>query len=135
MFMERTVPNCSIDEVVCHALNKREMHQRKKKCKQEVSRLALEITKIFNLDFYDLEYGGRKREVVIPRQIFCYIARNKMNAEDRITGECINRDRTTVITSCQAVQNLLDTEDEMFLEYWNKFNNNARSEFVLNRLS
>ena len=53
----------------------------------------------------------RKRGIVIARQLSMYLAKNLTNKSLKAIGENFGgRDHSTVIYSCKAVQDLLDTD-------------------------
>ena len=53
----------------------------------------------------------RKRSIVIARQLSMYLAKNLTNKSLKAIGENFGgRDHSTVIYSCKAVQDLLDTD-------------------------
>lgn len=76
-------------------------------------------------EFYDVDYDqmlskSRKRDITQPRQITMYLAKKFTNNSLKAIGEHFTgRDHTTVIHSCNTVENLLDTDPdyrEKFLE-------------------
>jgi len=68
----------------------------------------------------------RKHEIVSCRMIFCYAARKKTNYSLKSIGDFINRHYTTVIHSCQTINDHFDTQDERFLADWNRYLNNSK---------
>lgn len=60
---------------------------------------------------------SRKREVVVARQLICYWSRAMTKFSLKEIGLLIGgKDHTTVIHSCNAVNNLLKTGDNMMTE-------------------
>ena len=58
-----------------------------------------------------LQGETRKRQIVIARQLSMYLAKNMTNASLKAIGEQFGgRDHSTVIHSCKAVQDLMDTD-------------------------
>lgn len=53
----------------------------------------------------------RGRDVVIYRQLFCYISKKFTNASLKKIGFIINRDHSTTIHSIKTINNLKDTDD------------------------
>lgn len=54
----------------------------------------------------------KKREVVIARQLICYFSKTHTGLSLKKIGEALGgRDHTTVIHSCQTIEDLLDTKD------------------------
>jgi chromosomal replication initiator protein len=66
----------------------------------------------FNLDINSIQGKTRKRSVVIARQLSMYLAKNLTSQSLKSIGENFGgRDHATVIHSCKAVQNMLDTDN------------------------
>ena len=58
-----------------------------------------------------LQSETRKRQIVIARQLSMYLAKNMTNSSLKAIGEQFGgRDHSTVIHSCKAVQDLMDTD-------------------------
>ncbi|NJN33828.1 MAG: chromosomal replication initiator protein DnaA [Saprospiraceae bacterium] len=58
-----------------------------------------------------LQGETRKRQIVIARQLSMYLAKNMTNASLKAIGDQFGgRDHSTVIHSCKAVQDLMDTD-------------------------
>lgn len=65
----------------------------------------------FNVPVEKLAAKTRKRSIVIARQLSMYLAKNLTNKSLKAIGENFGgRDHSTVIYSCKAVQDLLDTD-------------------------
>ncbi len=65
----------------------------------------------FNIGVDKLQGKTRKRQVVIARQLSMYLAKKMTNKSLKAIGENFGgRDHSTVIYSCKAVQDLLDTD-------------------------
>jgi len=82
------------------------------------------VCKFYNLPYDDLLSKTRKREIVQARQITMYLAKKFTKSSLKTIGEHFSgKDHTTVIHSCQTVENLLDTDNnyrEKFLELQQK---------------
>jgi chromosomal replication initiator protein len=84
------------------------------------SNTELKIEDIQNMvcEFYGLGYDtllskSRKREIVQARQITMYLAKKFTKNSLKSIGEHFaGKDHTTVIHSCQTVENLMDTDSE-----------------------
>jgi chromosomal replication initiator protein len=67
-------------------------------------------------DFFALPYDkivskSRKREIVMVRQIAMYLSKNHTNYSTAQIGDQIGKkDHTTVLHSCKAIQNMIDTD-------------------------
>ena len=71
------------------------------------------VCESFNIPLDKLKEKTRKREVVQARQLSMYLAKNFTNNSLKIIGKHFGgRDHSTVIHSCQAIQNLLDTDSD-----------------------
>jgi chromosomal replication initiator protein len=121
----RELEGALISLIAQSSLNRRQIDVdlAKEVIKNFVSEISKEITieYITKLvaDHYDVEMNKiqgktRKRSVVIARQLSMYLAKNLTNKSLKAIGENFGgRDHSTVIYSCQAVKNMLDT-DTMF---------------------
>jgi chromosomal replication initiator protein len=69
------------------------------------------VAEHFNVPLDKLAAETRKRQIVIARQLSMYLAKNMTNASLKAIGEQFGgRDHSTVIHSCRAVQDLMDTD-------------------------
>jgi chromosomal replication initiator protein len=103
-------------------LNRREIdiELAKEVIKNFVKQMSKEITvefiqklvaEHFDLQVDKLKGQTRKRSIVIARQLSMYLAKNLTNKSLKAIGENFGgRDHSTVIYSCKAVQDLLDTD-------------------------
>ena len=119
----RELEGALISLVAQSSLNRREIDLTLAKdvIKNFVSEISKEITIEYIIklvaDHYELDVGRiqgktRKRSVVIARQLSMYLAKNLTNKSLKAIGENFGgRDHSTVIYSCQAVQNMLDNID------------------------
>ena len=65
----------------------------------------------FDVSVDKLQGKTRKRQVVIARQLSMYLSKKMTNKSLKAIGENFGgRDHSTVIYSCKAVQDLLDTD-------------------------
>ncbi len=88
--------------------------------KKFVSQISKEITvefiqklvaEHFDVSVEKLQGKTRKRSIVIARQLSMYLAKNMTNQSLKAIGENFGgRDHSTVIYSCKAVSDLLDTD-------------------------
>lgn len=71
------------------------------------------VCEYFNVPMDHLREKTRKRMVVQARQLSMFLAKNYTKNSLKSIGKHFGgRDHSTVIHSCQAVQNLIDTDDE-----------------------
>jgi chromosomal replication initiator protein len=71
------------------------------------------VCEYFHLPYDRLQAKTRKREVVQARQITMYLAKKFTKYSLKHIGEHFGGfDHTTVIHSCQTVENLMDTDSE-----------------------
>jgi chromosomal replication initiation ATPase DnaA len=83
----------------------------------ELKQLRSEVEAIFK--FEDLSVETRKREIVMVRQIFCYIAKGmRFRVED--IGREIRQHHSNVSVSCDSVKDLFDTGNDEFIDCWNQ---------------
>ena len=118
----RELEGVLISLVAQSTLNRREidMDLAKEVIKNFVHQMSKEITVDFIqklvADHFDvpvekLKGQTRKRSIVIARQLSMYLAKNLTNKSLKAIGENFGgRDHSTVIYSCKAVQDLLDTD-------------------------
>ncbi len=118
----RELEGVLISLVAQSTLNRREidLDLAKEVIKNFVSQMSKEITVDFIqklvADHFDvpvekLKSQTRKRGIVIARQLSMYLAKNLTNKSLKAIGENFGgRDHSTVIYSCKAVQDLLDTD-------------------------
>lgn len=82
------------------------------------------VCKFYGMDYDALLAKTRKREIVQARQITMYLAKKFTRSSLKSIGDHFSgKDHTTVIHSCQTVENLLDTDTsyrEKFLELQQK---------------
>jgi len=65
----------------------------------------------FNVEVDKLRAKTRKRQVVVARQLSMYLAKNHTKSSLKSIGENFGgRDHSTVIYSCKAVQDMMDTD-------------------------
>jgi len=118
----RELEGVLVSLVAQSSLNRREMDLglAKEVIKNFVKQINKEITVDFiqNLvaDHFEvtvdkLQGKTRKRSIVIARQLSMYLAKKMTNQSLKAIGENFGgRDHSTVIYSCKAVQDLLDTD-------------------------
>ena len=118
----RELEGVLISLVAQSTLNRREidMDLAKEVIKNFVTQMSKEITvpfiqklvaEHFDVPVDKLKGQTRKRGIVIARQLSMYLAKNLTNKSLKAIGENFGgRDHSTVIYSCKAVQDLLDTD-------------------------
>ena len=71
------------------------------------------VAEHYNISVDKLRAKTRKRPVVIARQLSMFLAKNLTNKSLKSIGEMFGgRDHSTVIYSCRAVQDMMDTDRE-----------------------
>ena len=69
------------------------------------------VAEHFSVPVEKLQHETRKRNVVIARQLSMYLAKKLTNKSLKAIGETFGgRDHSTVIYSCKAVQDMMDTD-------------------------
>ena len=69
------------------------------------------VAEHFNVPVEKLHHETRKRNIVIARQLSMYLAKKLTNKSLKAIGEQFGgRDHSTVIYSCKAVQDMMDTD-------------------------
>ena len=76
-----------------------------------VENIKMLVAEHLNVPVEKLQGKTRKRSVVIARQLSMYLAKNLTNKSLKAIGDNFGgRDHSTVIYSCRAVRNLMDTD-------------------------
>jgi chromosomal replication initiator protein len=71
------------------------------------------VCEFFNMPYERLMMKTRRREVVQARQISMYLAKKFTKSSLKAIGQHFGGfDHTTVIHSCQTVENLMDTDSD-----------------------
>lgn len=72
------------------------------------------VSEYFEVPMDKLQGKTRKRAVVIARQLSMYLAKNLTNNSFKTIGDSFGgRDHSTVIYSCKAVQDMIDTDEKI----------------------
>lgn len=118
----RELEGVLISLIAQSSLNRREIDLKLAKdvIKNFVTQISKEITveyiqqlvaEHFQVPVEKLQGKTRKRSIVIARQLSMYLAKNLTNKSLKSIGENFGgRDHSTVIYSCRAVQDLMDTD-------------------------
>ncbi len=118
----RELEGVLISLIAQSSLNRREINidLAKEVIQNFVSEISKEVTVEFIqkmvAEYYDLKVENlkgktRKRSIVIARQLSMYLAKNMTNKSLKVIGDNFGgRDHSTVIYSCKAVKDLLDTD-------------------------
>lgn len=71
------------------------------------------VAEHFQIPVDKLRAKTRKRPIVVARQLSMYLAKNLTNKSLKVIGEMFGgRDHTTVLYSCRAIQDQMDTDKE-----------------------
>jgi chromosomal replication initiator protein len=84
--------------------------------KKKISLLLVveKVAKFFNLAPSDLKAKSRKKNLILPRQISMYLARELTNLSLSEIGEAFGKkDHTTVIYACQKIKSLLSLDNKI----------------------
>lgn len=71
----------------------------------------------------------RDKEIASARHIFCYLGRSHTGASLLAIGKFLGRDHTTVINSIKVVNDMIDTDYEVFVDMVNECNNYITRQF------
>jgi len=85
-----------------------------------LSDILADVSEASGVSVEQITGESRKEEIRIARQMFCYVARKTGKWSDEQIGTEITRDRTTVIHSCDVVENMLDTKEPNYTKLWNR---------------
>jgi len=66
----------------------------------------------------DVIRGPRKSSIIIARHLYCWFAMNLSGKTSIEIGNSINRDHSTVLHARDKVQNMIDTNDELYMPYY-----------------
>jgi chromosomal replication initiator protein len=70
----------------------------------DTAHVQKEVAKKFNVDVGDLKGKSRGREIVIPRQVAMYLARELTELSLPALGKVFGRDHSTVLHACRKVE-------------------------------
>ena len=91
---------------------------------QQISQMIEIISVCSNVPIEIMASKTRKREVVFARQIAFYFLRKRFNRFENISlnvvGKHLNRDHSTVLHSCEVIQNAIETNDSFVMPMFNK---------------
>lgn len=73
------------------------------------------ISRVTGVEAGEIFGKNRKREVAAARHMFCYMARKYTNATLGQAGKFLGRDHTTAINSVKVCNDMLDIQDEVFV--------------------
>ncbi len=74
----------------------------------------------------DVQGQSRKRELVLLRHMYCYLCmKYRLFSSQGAVGDTIgDRDHTTIIHSCQTIQDQIDTQNAATIDLLTYINNN-----------
>ena len=79
------------------------------KPKVTINVIQKKVAKYFNIDIEDLKGKKRSKEIVIPRQIAMFLARELTNASLPKIGKSFGgKDHTTVLHACDKISKQID---------------------------
>lgn len=77
------------------------------------------IDKALDVDLEQLKSPTRKARIVLARQFFCYLVRERCNYRLVDVGAMINRDHSTVVHSVNVIATMLDN-NKCYQFYFNE---------------
>jgi chromosomal replication initiator protein len=82
--------------------------------KDSISDIEKVVCDYFGVKCELLHSKSRKREIVKPRQIICYMIRKHYPNENSLCaiGDYFDQDHTTILHSCNTVQDLIDYDHD-----------------------
>ena len=97
----------------------------------DVDVFVAKIAAVRGYTMEDIQGKSRKRELVIVRQMICYLTRRHFASRflsfQRI-GDRINRDHSTVIYSYREIESMLERNDKYIVDLYNEVFENVGSE-------
>ena len=73
------------------------------------------ISSVTGVESEEIFGKNRKRQVAAARHMFCYMARKYTNATLGQAGKFLGRDHTTAINSVKVCNDMLDINDDVFV--------------------
>lgn len=70
----------------------------------------------FHISFDELNTNSRKRDIVYPRQVIMYFLWEFTLPTFKTVGEVFHRDHTTVMYSISTINNIMETNKDVFNE-------------------
>lgn len=78
--------------------------------------IQLEVSKLFNVTIEQLRSKKRTKDIVVPRQVAMYLAREiTQSSLPKIGNEFGGKDHTTVMHACEKIQQTLDSQSDIQL--------------------
>lgn len=78
-----------------------------------------DVCTVFDKYTTDVSQKGQKRDVIIIRKIYCYVAKVKTRLPDKVISNLIGRrDRTTAWHHHHSVSDFLKVKDPDFMPHW-----------------
>lgn len=82
--------------------------------------LATIICDVCEVSWSKVMSTTRKADIVIARQLFCYISYNYQKKSLNTIARYLNKDHTTVIHSNDRVRAMIETSDEIYMPLYNE---------------
>jgi hypothetical protein len=79
--------------------------------------VAKAVEELSGLTMEEIRRKDRRRKVVMARHVFMYLARTNMDVSLCAIARFLGVDHTTVINGINRIQNMIDTNDELYLEF------------------
>ena len=70
------------------------------------------VAEYFKISIYEIKKPHRYQKFVYPRHLCQYAIRQKTKMSLKEIGRYFNKDHTTIINACTAIQNYMDTNPE-----------------------
>lgn len=80
------------------------------------------ICRVCEVSWEDILTGPRKGSIIIARQLFCWFAMNVAGITCTETARILNKNHATILVSRDKVQNMIDTDDELYMVYFKPVN-------------
>lgn len=100
-----------------------------------LTEILAEVCNIFETPYEYVIGESRKKELVVVRNIFCYVGCFYTTYSLKQIGEVLGeRDHTTIIHNREKVENMFFTKDTKFLEKWEQYVSSSIIFFKLKRV-
>lgn len=84
-------------------------------------KIIQEVSNVFDVTFEQMKTKSRKGVFVTARHFLSYFLRTMLKMQFKDIAKVLGGlDHSTVINSCNRVENLLSVRDEVYLDYYNK---------------
>lgn len=96
-------------------------------------RLRDAVCQVTGITWNEIISHKRFQKICVARNLYCVFARKHFKRSLLKIGNTINRDHTSIIHSCETVQDMVDTQDEQYMQFINLINLQLGTSYYLKR--